>query len=98
VAAGSHVLPHLAIFAIEEFAHGLSPGFIRFPRGLALIGVHATMRFGGTLFGSTTLRTAIGETGLIRFQLKLFPADGTDFDRESHSSSIIRRKQRSRKV
>ncbi len=34
------------IFAVEEFAHGLPAGLVRFLRGLAFVGVHASLGCG----------------------------------------------------
>ena len=81
----------LAILAVQEFAHRLPSSLVRFTRILALVGIHAALSCGGSRFGGTALRAAIGETGFIRLQLELFRADGADFDRGSHLLSMIRR-------
>ena len=62
----------------------MPPSLIGFTSILALIGVHAVFVSRGGSFGSTTLRAAVGETGLIRLQFELFLADRADFDGESH--------------
>jgi hypothetical protein len=62
----------------------LPPSLICCTSILALIGVHAVLVYRGGSFRSTTLRAAVGETGLIRLQLELFVADRADFDGESH--------------
>ena len=74
----------LAVLTIEEFAHRLPPSLIGFTSILALIGVHAVLVYRGGCFGGTTVRAAVGETGLIRLQFELFFADRADFDGESH--------------
>ena len=62
----------------------MPPSLVGFTSILALIGVHAVLTYGGGCFGGTTLRAAVGETGLIRLQLELYVADRADFDGESH--------------
>jgi len=74
----------LAILAIEKVAHGLPAGFVGLADGLAFVGVHAAFAAGLHGFGGAALGAAIGETGFVRFQLELFGADDTGFDRERH--------------
>ena len=75
----------LAVLAVEEVTHGLSSRFVGLRNVLTLVGVHAT--FGGRVFSlrGTALRAAIGETGLVGPQFKLFFADTTNFDRKTHT-------------
>ncbi len=73
-----------AVLAVEQVAHGSAAGFIRLTLRLAIEGVGEAFTGGRGGFGSTAFRTAIGETGFIRFELKLFRADGTDSDRKRH--------------
>ena len=76
----------LTILAVKELAHRAPASLIRFSHSLAFIGVHAALRCGViTWFGSTALWARVGETGLIRLQLKLLPAEGADFNRKNHS-------------
>jgi len=44
-----------AVFAVEEFAHRLSPGLVRFAIGLALDGVLRTFRDRIDAIGGATL-------------------------------------------
>ena len=81
----------LAILAVQEFAHRLPPRLVHFTHTLALVGVHPALSCGGHGFGSAALRATVCETGFIRFELELFPADGADFDGENHLLSMIRR-------
>lgn len=73
----------LAILAVQQLTHRLSPSLAHFSRILALIGVHAVLSW-DIWFGAAASRAAVGETGLIRLQLELFSADGADLGWESH--------------
>lgn len=80
-----HAIPAvLAILAVKEVTHGLSSCFVGLRDVFAFVGVHAT--FGGRVFSlrGTAFRAAIGETGLVGPQFKLFFADTTDFNRKTH--------------
>src|SRR5258708_11128171 len=54
-----------AILAIEEFAH-------RFPAGLVPFGVQMFLGRGSFCFRLTAAGAAVGKTGLVRLQLKIF--------------------------
>jgi hypothetical protein len=71
----------------------MPPSLIHFRRRLAFFGIHGTLGRGVGCFGGAARRAAVGETGFVRLQLELFCADHTDFDRKSHSRSMIRRGQ-----
>src|ERR1022692_1727285 len=64
----------LAILAVQQIAHRLPPRRVRFTHTLALVGVHAALRRGGSYLGGTALRAAVGETGFTRLQLELLRA------------------------
>jgi hypothetical protein len=74
-----------AIFTVKEIADRLPPGFVRFGRSLAFVGVDAALGDCVSLFGGAALWLSVGETRFIRFQLELFRADSADFDRKHHS-------------
>jgi hypothetical protein len=80
----------LAIFAIQQIAHGLLSCRVHFAGILALVGIHAALGYRGSLFGSAALRTAVGEPGLVRLELEFFRAVAADFDGESHMPSTVR--------
>src|SRR3954452_19584915 len=91
----------LAVLPVEQVAHGLSPGFVRFLRSLAFIGVHGPPRHRIFLILNAAFRTAIGKAGLVRLQFKFFMADAADFNRECHTrkfydDSAVPRKWESR--
>jgi hypothetical protein len=78
----------LAVLAVEEVAHGLTAGIVRFFGGGAFVGGHAALgcgtgRFGGARF-LCALGAAVGEARFIRLQLELLVADGADFDGKRH--------------
>jgi hypothetical protein len=79
--------PALAVFAIEEVAHGLTAGFVGFFCGLAFVGVHAIFCGGVVCFGFAALGTAVGKAGFVGFELELLFADSADFDGKRHFSS-----------
>lgn len=81
----------LTVLTIEQVAHRFSAGLVRAIRSLSFVSIHATLfrRLSG--FWVAACRTAVGKAGFIRLQLKLFRADGTNFDRKSHSKSMIQR-------
>jgi len=62
----------LAVLAVEQVAHGSSPGFIRLGQTLAFVGVDPPLRRGLGLLGRAASWAAIGESGFIRLELKLF--------------------------
>jgi hypothetical protein len=74
----------LAVLAVEQVAHRVSPGFVRLRQSLALVGVHAPLGYRISRVRFTTSRTTIRKPRLARLQLKLFRADGADFDRKCH--------------
>ena len=77
------------ILAVEEVADRFAASLVHFAVSLALIGAYAGLGDRICFFGDAALRTAIGETGLIRLQLELFGADSTDFDRKRHTDFMI---------
>src|SRR6185437_14592337 len=81
----------LAVFTIQKIAHGLPAGGIPFASSLAALGVHASGGCRTALVRLTAFRTAVGEAGLIRLQLKFFSANGASFNRKSHRGYMIRR-------
>jgi hypothetical protein len=78
----------LAILPVKKVANRLPPGDVGFAVSLECIAVPAALGDGVNI-GSAALRTVVGETGLTWLQLKLFGADGADFNRESHFNSVI---------
>jgi hypothetical protein len=74
----------LAILAVQELAHRLPPSRVRLTHGLALVGVHAALSRRECRFRGAALGAAVGKTGFIRLQLKLFSADRANFYGESH--------------
>lgn len=79
----------LAVLAIEEVAHRVSPRFIRFFHGLAFVGVHAFLGLGSSGFGFAAFRTAVGKARFIGFQLEFFRAHRADSDWECHLATMI---------
>ncbi len=66
-------LGELAVFAVEEIADGFAASFVRFGDALALVGIHvAALGLRILRIVSTALGTAVGETGFVRLQFKLF--------------------------
>ena len=76
--------PLLAIFAVEEVAHGLPSSLVRFLRSLAFVGVHTVLGCGVRGFRDAALWTAVCEAGFIGLQFELFLADGADFNGKRH--------------
>ena len=70
----------LAVFAVEEVAHGFAAGGVGFARGLEGVGAGS----GGISFVFAAGGAAVGEAGFARFQLELFRADDAGFDGEGH--------------
>jgi hypothetical protein len=95
---GANIVAALDVFAIQQFAHRLPAGGVRFVGVLAFVGVHAAFRCRRGVFGSAALRAAIGEAGFVRFQLEFFFANRANFDGESHLHFMIRRSNRSMEV
>jgi len=62
----------------------LAACFVRFSRGLAFVGIHATLGGGISRFVSAALRAAVGETGFIGLEFELLRTDNADFDGECH--------------
>lgn len=83
------VLVDLTIFAIQKVLHRFASSFVSFFARAAFIGVLSTLGDRTAGFLNAAIWAAIRETGLIRLQLKLFRADGTDSDWVSHISSIL---------
>jgi len=81
----------LAVFAVEEIAHCLAPGFVGFLGGLAFFGAHAALSGGAGRIGGggflCALGAAVGEAGFVGFEFELFFADGADFDGKRHFDS-----------
>ncbi len=75
----------LTILAVEQLAHRLPAGLIRFADSFPFISVHAATCGGFSRVRGAAVQTAIGETGLVRLQFELFPADSAGFDGESHA-------------
>jgi hypothetical protein len=78
----------LAVLAVEEVAHRLAAGLVRFIRGLAFVGGHAALGCGTGCFGGAGFLCALGaavcEAGFVGLQFKLLVADGADFDGKGH--------------
>jgi hypothetical protein len=79
----------LAVLAIEEVAHGLTTGFVRFSCVLEFVGVLAAFGSGFGLFGGAAVGAAVGEAGFVGLQFELLFADDADFDGERHFGSMI---------
>ncbi|MFI5104365.1 MAG: hypothetical protein ACHP79_05525, partial [Terriglobales bacterium] len=62
----------LTIFAIKEVPHGLAAGLVGFLGRFAFVGVHAALGCGLDSLWLAARWAAVGETGLVRLQLKLF--------------------------
>src|ERR1700683_4789016 len=77
-----------AVLAVEQIAHGPSASLVRFAHALALVGIHAALGYGSSIVVLATLGAAVGEARFVGLQLEFFPADGADFDRESHASFL----------
>lgn len=79
----------LAVLAIKKIADRLPAGLVYFTLSLAFFGVSGALRdrIDG-LIVRTALRTAIGETRLVRLQFELFRTDDTNFNRKSHTSTV----------
>ena len=75
-----------AFFAVEHVAHGVAP------RGIQLGVIAAQPGAGGVRFFRLAAgRTAVGKARLARLQFEFLSANGTDFDRERHNTSMIKR-------
>ena len=83
-----------AIFSIEQVADRLPPGLIRFLVIVTQIRAAFRIRL-GRLVGAAVW-AAIGETGLVRFQFELFPADYAHLDRKGHDDSKLKRRSQFR--
>lgn len=78
----------LAVFPVEEIAHGATPGVVGFALRPAVAGVH--LRFGCRLgsFRGAAVGATVGETRLARLQLKLLRTDSADLDGIRHSTIV----------
>ena len=75
----------LAVFAVEQVAHGVAAGGV----GFAVGGGGGVLRdeLGG--FGGGAGRAAIGVAGLVGTELELFFADDAGLDGERHWSTPV---------
>jgi hypothetical protein len=78
-----------AILPVKKIANRLPPGLVRLPLAFELIFVHGEPGHRINRVGSAALRTSVGKSRFIRFQFKLFWANGANLDRESHTDSRI---------
>jgi hypothetical protein len=65
-------MKRLAVFTVEEVAHGFSASFVGFLSAMAFVRVHLALRIGLGSFRVAASGAAIREARLIRFQLELF--------------------------
>src|SRR5208282_2399132 len=72
------------VFAVKKVAHRLAAGFVRLFLAFALVGVHAALGYGFGGFSFAAGRATVREAWLIRLQLEVLGADGTDFDGKRH--------------
>lgn len=75
----------LAIFAVEEIAHGFAALGGKFAFVFAASGIECSGRSGTVLFRLAAGGAAVGEAGLAGPQLKLLMADDTDANRKRHT-------------
>ena len=76
---------NLAVFAIQQIAHGFPAGGIPLAVGLAAGGFFLRLICQGRLVGGAAFRTTVGKAGFIRLQLKLFSTNRASFDWKSHA-------------
>jgi hypothetical protein len=81
----------LAILAVEQIAHSLSPSLVRFLHRLALVGVDCLFLDGIDAFGLAARRTAVGKAGLIRLQVEFLRADDALSAWKCHFAIMIQR-------
>ena len=74
----------LAVSPIEEVAHGFSASSIEIGIGLRFLAT-ALLGRGLRIVLSAAIRTTIGKTRLVGFQLELFRANAANFDRKGHA-------------
>src|ERR1700690_4504859 len=77
----------LTIFAVKQVAHGLPARLVRFLLVFSFVGVHAALGCWFSALRLAALRAAVGETGLVGLQLKLFTANTANLNGESHDIS-----------
>jgi hypothetical protein len=80
----------LAVFAVEQVAHGAATGFVHFACSFAVAGSEVCGGCRVVFFGLTASGAAIGEAGFVGFEFELLGADGTDSDRERHNGSMVK--------
>jgi hypothetical protein len=84
-------LPGLTVLPIQQLAHRLTAGFVRFFRILVLGAAHAAFCRRLSSVSLAARRTPIRKAGFVRLELKLFCANSANFNGKGHAVFRIQR-------